>query len=82
MLQCALTAIWCFSISYTILDPSGYRTEQEWIGFDGPGGCQELKEYYETMLGKPLYGFKGPGRQRHQFTVVVTDVECTHMGRL
>ena len=82
MIECALTAVWCFSISYIILDPSGYRTERETVEFAGAEGCRELKEYYETMVGKPLFGWKGPGRQRKQFTVIVTEVECSHMGRL
>jgi hypothetical protein len=74
MTECAITAVWCFTLFYTVLEPDGLRTKQEWIGFETEAPCQELKERYQGMIGKALYA-------RHR-TAYINHADCTQMGRI
>ena len=84
MTGCTLAAIWCLSITYTMLTPDGVRPGiQETVGFETEGACRDLESFYAPMVGKALYGVPPPGhRQTTQVTMVVHHVECTEIGRL
>ena len=84
MNECALTAVWCFTMSMTVLDPTGYRAMQDSVEFNSEQRCREYEDYYGHLAGQPMFGYKQKGGRAamHQFAIVITAVECIHMGRL
>ena len=83
MLECVITAAWCFTINFTILDSKGVQTKQEWYEFNSEAACRDLEDYYKPLIGKLTYGKYLPDKQRSgQFSVNVHWAECFQLGKL